>query len=99
MNGAKIKLTEDLYLGGYKHGFVIIKKHINQKTNEPVYKEVAFYSRLDHVFAYLVRNEIEADITILDNLERTIALSKVFTDLWNDIKDDINDFISLNIQG
>jgi len=41
------------------------------------------------VFAYLVRNEIEADITILDNLERTIALSKSFTNLWHEIKDDI----------
>jgi 2-phosphoglycerate kinase len=89
MNDAKIKLTEDLYLGGYKYGFVIIKKHINQKTHEPVYKEVAYFSRLDHVFSYLVRNVIKADITILNNLERTIALSKVFTDLWNDIKDDI----------
>ena len=89
MDDIKIKLTEDMYLGGYKYGFVIIKKHINQKTNEPVYKEVAFYSRLDHVFAYLVRNEIEADITILDNLERNIALSKSFTNLWHEIKDDI----------
>ena len=88
MNKKRIKLTEDLYLRGYTSGFMIERKHIS-KQNEEKYVEEAYFHRLDYVFHYLMRNEIQADITILENIETVIANQKVFTDLWHEIKDEI----------
>ena len=88
MNKKRIKLTEDLYLRGYPYGFMIERKHISKK-NEEAYTEEAYFHRLDYVFHYLVRNEIKGDITILENLEKVFATQKLFTDLWDEIKDEV----------
>jgi len=65
-----IKLTDKYILDSDKFNFIV-----KIKTEKGKYREVAYCGNLKQVKNWIMENEIKADLTLLENIDKVIEMS------------------------